>query len=72
MQCFGFKKNGSNGTRIAAAMHVTVPRDLAAVQKSGTRTPFNTEEIRIDARAGRGQLLVMVLMDDIVVGVEGK
>ena len=72
VQCFGFKKNGSNGTRIAAAMHVTVPRDLAAVQKSGTRTAFNTEEIRIDARAGRGQLLVMVLMDDIVVGVEGK
>ena len=72
LQCFGFKKNGSNGTRLAAVMHVTVPRDLVAVQKSGARTEFNTEEVRIEQRAGRGELVAMVLMDDIVTGLEAK
>ena len=66
LQCFGFKKNGSNGTRIAAVMHVTDPLDLAAVQKDGTQTVFNTEEVRIEPRAGRGQPMVMVLMDNTV------
>ena len=72
LQCFGFKKNGSNGTRIAAVMHITVPMELAAVQKSGTETPFNTEEIKIDQRAGKGEPVVMALMDDVVVGLIKK
>ena len=72
LQCFGFKKNGSNGTRIAAVLHVTVPQELAAVQKSGAETPFNTEQIKIDQRAGKGEPVVMVLMDDVVVGLIKK
>lgn len=72
VQCFGFKKNGSNGTRLAAVRHVTVPEYLVAVQKSGARTEFNTEEIRIDQRAGKGQPVVMVLMDDTVTSVEKR
>ena len=70
--CFGFKKNGSNGSRLAAVRHVTVPEDLVAVQKSGTETPFNTEEIKIDQRAGKGQPVVMVLMDDVVTDLRKK
>ena len=61
----GYMKR-SNGTRIAAVMHVTDPLDLAAVQKDGTQTVFNTEEVRIEPRAGRGQPMVMVLMDNTV------
>ncbi|MBR6007192.1 MAG: DNA gyrase subunit A, partial [Clostridia bacterium] len=72
VQCFGFKKNGANGTRLAAVRHVTVPEDLVAVQKSGTETAFNTEEVRIEQRAGKGQPMVMVLMDDVVTALRNK
>lgn len=66
LQCFGFKKNGSNGTRIAAVVHVKEPMELVAVQLHGDETSFNTEEVRIEQRAGKGQPMVMVLMDNIV------
>ncbi len=72
LTCFGFKKNGSNGTRLACAMHITLPRTLAAVQKSGAVTEFSTEEVRIEPRAGKGQPVVMVLMDDVVTALVKK
>ncbi len=67
LQCFGFKKNGSNGTRITAVMHITEPLELIAEQLHGEESRFNTEEIRIEPRAGRGQPIVMVLMDNVLV-----
>ena len=66
LQCFGFKKNGSNGTRLAAVMHVTVPVELTIIQKSGQETVINSEDVRIEARAGKGEPVVMALMDDVV------
>lgn len=72
LQCFGLKKNGSNGTRIACAMHIKEPIDLLAVQVHGEETPFNSEEVRIEPRAGRGQPMVMVLMDNTVSKVTKK
>lgn len=68
--CFGFKKNGSNGTELVSAMHVTYPRDITVRQAHGTVTQVNSEEVKIEARAGRGQLMVMALLDDVVTGAE--
>lgn len=70
--CFGLKKNGANGTRLVAAIHVTNPVDLVAVQLHGEETSFNSEEVRIEDRAGKGQLMVMVLMDNVVTSVNTK
>ena len=67
LQCFGFKKNGSNGTRVVAAVHITVPENLVAVQLHGDGSRFNTEEVHIEPRTGKGQPMVMVLMDNVVV-----
>lgn len=66
LKTFDFKKNGSNGTCIAAAFYVKMPFDFIIEQKHGTKTEANTDLVRIDARAGKGMLLVMTLLDDVV------
>ena len=68
LKAFDFKKNGSNGTAIAAALYVREPYNFTVEQKHGTVTRCNTEEVRIDNRAGKGDLLVMALLDDVVIG----
>jgi DNA gyrase/topoisomerase IV subunit A len=68
LKTFDFKKNGSNGTCVAAAFYVREPFDFFVTQKHGTETKFNTEEILIEQRAGKGTLLVMALLDDVVTG----
>ena len=69
LQCFGFKKNSSNGTRLAACTHVTVPRDIGVKQVHGSVTTINSEDVKIEPRNGKGQPTVMVLMDDYVTGI---
>ena len=66
LKTFDFKKNGSNGTCIAAAFYVKMSFDFIIEQKHGTKTEANTDLVRIDARAGKGMLLVMTLLDDVV------
>ncbi len=68
--CFGFKKNGSNGTEIVGVTHVTEPRDIVVTQALGTKTVINTEEVKIENRNGKGQLMVMALLNDVVAGIE--
>lgn len=68
--CFGFKKNGSNGTGIVACTHVLEPRDITITQAHGTETVINSEDVKIEARNGKGQPMVMVIMDDYVTKVE--
>ena len=68
LKAFDFKKNGSNGTAIAAALYVREPYNFTVEQKHGAVILCNTEEVRIDNRAGRGDLLVMALLDDVVIG----
>jgi DNA gyrase subunit A len=68
LKSFDFKKNGSNGMAIAAAFYVRQPFDFIVEQLHGTLTPVNTEQVLIEARAGKGMLLVMALLDDVVVG----
>ncbi len=67
LKTFDFKKNGSNGTRIAAAFIVKEPQDLVFVQKSGERTVLSSEEILIENRFSRGRPMVMVLLGNDVV-----
>ena len=70
LKTFDFKKNGSNGTRIAAAFYVCEPFDMAVKQRHGTVTRVNTEEVRIEQRASKGSMLILVMLDDDVVAVD--
>ncbi len=70
LKTFDFKKNGSNGTRIAAAFYVCEPFDFAVRQRHGTVTRFNTEDVRIEDRASKGSMLVLVMLDDDVIAAE--
>lgn len=67
---FGFKKNGSNGTELVAAIHVLDPRDIVITQAHGNTTIVNSEQVRIEPRNGKGQPMVMALLDDLVTKVE--
>ena len=67
LKTFEFRKNGANGQRIAAAMYVREPYDFVIKQHHGTLTRFNTDQVLIEPRVSRGQLLVMALLDDVVV-----
>ncbi|MCR5610670.1 MAG: DNA topoisomerase 4 subunit A [Clostridiales bacterium] len=67
---FGFKKNGSNGMELVTAIHVMEPRDIVVTQAHGTKTVVNSEEVKIESRNGKGQLIVMALLDDVVVSAE--
>ena len=66
VKCVSFLKNGVNGKYVAGALSVTEPYDFQVIQKSGTATGFNTEDVAIDTRAGKGQPYVVVVMGDVV------
>ena len=66
VKAYNFTRNGSFGTAIAGALIVREPYDFRIVQKSGTATPVNTEDVAIESRTGRGQPYVVVVMDDVV------
>lgn len=70
LKTFDLKKNGANGTCIAAVLHLTEPRTLTLIQRHGARTPVNSSEARVEPRAGKGTMLVAVVLDDDVIGVE--
>ena len=67
VKTFDFRKNGSNGTRIAYAATVQAPYTLVIEQRHGTKTPINTEQIHIEPKASKGEMLLAVVLDDDVV-----
>ena len=69
LKCISLLKNGANGSCIAGALTVTEPYDFQVVQKSGAATAFNTEDVGIETRSGKGQPYVMVVMGDVVTGL---
>ena len=69
VKCMNLLKNGTNGSCIAGALMVKEPYDFQIVQKSGTLTQFNTEDVGIETRSGKGQPYVMVVMGDVVTGL---
>ncbi|MCL2694720.1 MAG: DNA topoisomerase 4 subunit A [Clostridiales bacterium] len=66
LKAFDFKKNGLNGTRLVYAAVVTTPFSIQISQRHGTQTTLGTEQIHIEARAGKGTMLVPVVLDDEV------
>ncbi len=67
VKTFDFRKNGSNGSRIAYAGTVQQPFTLTVEQRHGTKTPIFTEQIHIEPKASKGEMLLAVVLDDEVV-----
>ncbi|MDI9505209.1 MAG: DNA topoisomerase 4 subunit A [Bacillota bacterium] len=67
-----FLKNGSNGEALAAALKVTDPVDLVITQKAGTVTTINSEWVKIEMRSGKGNPMVIAVLDDIIEDVRVK
>ncbi len=67
VKTFDFRKNGSNGSRIAYAGTVQQPFTLVIEQRHGAKTPLNTEQIHIEPKASKGEMLLAVVLDDEVV-----
>lgn len=70
LKTFDFKKNASNGNCIAAVFHVCEPFPFTIVQRHGAKTTISTESVHIEPRAGKGSMLVAVVLDDDVVDVK--
>ena len=70
LKCITLLKNGVNGSCIAGALMVTDPYSFRVVQKSGTATEFNTEDVGIETRAGKGQPYVVIVMGDVVTALQ--
>ena len=66
VKAFNFLKKGDNGSYIAGALAVREPYRFRIVQKNGGEMTFNTEDVTIETRAGRGQPYAVVVMDDVV------
>ncbi len=66
VKCFTFLKNGANGEKIAGVLPVREPFDFLVTQKGGQTTKLNTEWVKIELKAGKGQPLVMAMLDDLV------
>jgi len=69
VKAFNFLKNGQNGHCVAGALLVKEAFDFHVTQKGGTTTTFNTEDIAIEPKSGRGQPWVVVVMDDVVTDI---
>ena len=67
VKTFDFRKNGSNGTRIAYAGTVQQPFTLVIEQRHGAKTPINTEQIHIEPKGSKGEMLLAVVLDDDVI-----
>ncbi len=63
-KAFSFTKNGSNGSRIHAALLVDQPFDLLIGQKSGMETTLNTAAVAIESLSSTGKMVTLVMMDD--------
>ncbi|HWP21575.1 MAG TPA: DNA topoisomerase (ATP-hydrolyzing) [Candidatus Cryosericum sp.] len=70
LKTFDLKKNGANGTCIAGVLFVGAPREFTLTQRHGTKTVLSTNEVHIESRAGKGAMLVAVVLDDDVVSVD--
>jgi hypothetical protein len=70
LKAFDLKKNGSNGTCIAAVAVLTEQKTITLLQRHGGRTAIHTGEVRIEPRASKGNMLVAVVLDDDVIGIE--
>ena len=61
-----FTKNSMIGTQLAVFLKVNGASEVIFEQKMGHKTQMNLNEIKVDRRTGKGEMLVSVLLDDIV------
>ena len=69
VKCFGFNKNGSNGSYIAACVKLSGVRDFTVLQAGGMLCPMNSESIACQSLADKGKTAVIALMDDVVTDI---
>jgi len=69
-KCFSLLKNGSNGKAIVFADIVREPYQLIIRQKDGTRTPIDTDSVKIEMRAGKGSPYIVVVLGNDIVSVQ--
>ena len=60
-------KNGAIGLCLAGCVDVTKATDVVFEQKMGHISTLGVNEIPVQRRSGKGELLVSVLLDDVVV-----
>ena len=65
-------KNGEFGFRLGGVLLCNGMDSVIIRQKQGYETVIPIQEISVERRSSKGQMLVSVLMDDIVVAVEGR
>ena len=49
---------------------LTEQKTITLLQRHGGRTAIHTGEVRIEPRASKGNMLVAVVLDDDVIGIE--
>ena len=59
-------KTGETGTQLAACLNVTGAKSARVEQRHGHVTVLNMDEIAVERRTSKGQLLINVLLDDVV------
>ena len=57
-------KTGETGTQVAVCLNVTGAKSVRVEQKHGHTVLLNMDEIAVERRASKGQLLVNVLLDE--------
>ena len=62
-----FTKAGDTGRELAGFMNVTRAESVIFTQKHGHVSQMNVFEVAVERRSGKGQMLVSVLLDDVVV-----
>ena len=60
-------KNAATGLALAGCEDVTRASSVTFEQKHGHQTQLAMMEIAVERRTGKGQMLVSVLLDDVVV-----
>lgn len=60
-------KTGEVGQELAVCLNVTGVKNVMVEQKSGHVTQFGVDEVTVERRTARGEMLVSVLLDDVVV-----
>jgi len=69
-KCFSLLKNGSNGKAILYADIVREPYQLIVRQKDNTRTPIDTDSIKIEMRSGKGTPYIVVVLGNDITSVQ--
>ena len=69
LKTFDWKKNGSNGTRVAGALYVKEPINLLALHSNGDVEVFNSEDIFIEARLSSGKPYALAVMGDEITDI---